>query len=227
MNNIINQCIALVFLLASTVMFSQVTLNACHPLLENQDFVSNQVATDATGRNVFQTTPITGDQPCSGLGVCELQIIWSETNSRWEIQADDGNGTFDNTYLLYYNDEASLPNPPSLMLGTWVENTAVTASQCGLVNSMSGDVQDTVLGVETSQLVNDIQLHPNPASSFLTIASAVYHIDSVNFYDINGRMVLSTKSFNTTIDISSLKNGLYFAEIIIADNQIIKKLMIQ
>jgi hypothetical protein len=225
--NKFNQCIALVFLLGSTVMFSQVTLNACHPLLEDQDFLCNQIATDATGRSVFQTTPITGDQPCGGLGVCELQIIWSETNSRWEVQADDGNGTFGNTYLLYYNEEASTPNPPSLMLGTWVENTAVTASECGLVVSITGDVQDTTLGVETSQFVNDVQLHPNPASSVLTITSSLHPIESVNFYDINGRKVLSTNSFNETIDISSLKTGLYFAEIIIEGHQIIKKVIVQ
>ena len=225
--NKVNQCIALVFLLASTVMFSQVTLNACHPLLEDQDFVCNQVATDATGRNVFQTTPITGDQPCNGLGVCELQIIWNETNNRWEIQADDGNGTFGNTYLLYYNDEASTPNPPSLILGTWVENTAVTDSECGLVNSITGDVQDTTLSIETAQLLNDIQLHPNPTSSVLTITSSLHNIDSVHFYDINGRKVLSTNSFNETIDISSLKTGLYFAEILISDTQIIKKIIVQ
>ena len=225
--NKFNQCIALVFLLGSTVMFSQITFNACHPLLEDQDFVCNQITTDATGRNVFQTTPINGDQPCGGLGICELQIIWNETNNRWEIQADDGNGTFGNTYLLYYNEEASTPNPPSLILGTWVENIAVTASVCGLVNSLTCDVQDTTLGVETSQLVNDIQLHPNPASSVLTITSSLHPIDSVHFYDVNGRKVLSTNSFNETIDISSLKTGLYFAEILIADNQIIKKVIVQ
>lgn len=156
-----------------------------------------------------------------------MQIIWNETNNRWEIQADDGNGTFGNTYLLYYNEEASTPNPPSLILGTWVENIAVTASVCGLVNSLTGDVQDTTLGVETSQLVNDIQLHPNPASSVLTITSSLHPIDSVHFYDVNGRKVLSTNSFNETIDISSLKTGLYFAEILIADNQIIKKVIVQ
>ena len=82
--------------------FSQITFNGCPTIFNNQNFTFNNVGTDATGRNIYETTPINGDQPCTGLGVCEFRISWNNSLSRWEFIADDGNGNFSNTFLIYY-----------------------------------------------------------------------------------------------------------------------------
>ncbi|WP_055443781.1 hypothetical protein [Lacinutrix himadriensis] len=95
---------------------------------------------------------------------CEFQIAWNATNSRWEILADDGDGTFLNTYVLYYNTEASMLNPPSLTLGTWVEDTNVTQSLCGVINSLTGDVQDMTLRVADVVIEHTISMYPNPVN---------------------------------------------------------------
>ena len=109
--------------------------------MEDQDYVFNNIDTDATGRNKFETNPIDGNQPCDGIGVCELRIAWNDAMSRWEIYADDGNGTFSNTYVLYVNYENTLPNPPST-IEAWEEDTSTTQSLCGSILLLEGDVQD-------------------------------------------------------------------------------------
>lgn len=142
---------------------SQITLNACHPLLEDQDYIFNNIDTDATGRNIFETDPIDGNQPCGGIGACEFRIAWNDTNNRWEIYADDGNGTFSNTFVLYVNYENTLPNPPST-IEAWEEETATTQSLCGAILSLEGDVQDpdteppVLSGVPTEPIVSDSDL---------------------------------------------------------------------
>ena len=134
------------FLLAfSSIVNAQINLNACDALTDDKDFVLELESTDGTGRNIYQTNPITGDQPCSGLGTCEFQISWNTIATRWEILADSGNGDFtESPYVLYYNDAASLPNPPDWSLGRWIENTTVTSGICMNIETLSGDVQSAL-----------------------------------------------------------------------------------
>jgi len=147
-------------LLVSMYATSQITLNACHSLLEDQDYVFNNIDTDATGRNIFETNPIDGNQPCGGIGSCEFQIAWNDSNNRWEIYADDGNGTFTSKFVLYYNNENTLPNPPSI-LSVWVEETVITQSLCGSILKLEGEVQDpdteppVLSGIPTEPIISD------------------------------------------------------------------------
>ncbi len=145
------------FILAfASFSHAQITFSGCNSsgsLLETtapNTYTFANVGTDATGRNVFQTNPFTGDQSCP-LGVCELQISWNAANSRWELVADDlANATpYDVTNLILFNTAASTPNPPDLNLGTWVDaNSGNATGNCGgtPVSSITGDVQSTVTG---------------------------------------------------------------------------------
>lgn len=140
-----------------------ITFNGCPNLFDNNTFVFNKTGTDVTGRNIYETTPINGDQPCSGLGTCEFRIAWNNTLSRWELLADEGNGTFTTPYLIYYNTTSSFPNPPSLNLGVWQENTAITGNFCNgnltTTNAtLTGAVQDnTILPVTLTQFTGEYQ----------------------------------------------------------------------
>lgn len=187
-----------------------IVLNACHPLIENQDYTFLQKTLDATGRNIFETTPVDDNSPCGGIGNCDLQIAWNTTNNRWEIFTDDGNGTFSNTYVLYYNTEASTPNPPSSTLGVWVEMASVTESFCGSINSITGNVQDTTLGIDTFNIKDQLIVFPNPSIDFIKIhglkAKKKYRI-----YNLLGSKIQNgTISNNEQIDIINFTNGLYF-----------------
>lgn len=108
-----------------------ITFTGCPQLFDNNTFTFNKVGTDATGRHIYETTPINGDQPCSGLGTCEFRIAWNAAQNRWEFLADEGNGTFTTPYLIYSNATASKPNPPDLTLGVWTENISITENFCG------------------------------------------------------------------------------------------------
>lgn len=197
-----------------TVKAQTVTFNGCHTLFENQDYVFNLETTDASGRNVYSTTPVDGNQTCGGLGTCEFKILWSASNSRWEFIADSGNGDFVNPYLIYYNTSASTPNPPDLTLGTWVEYTADTDSDCGgnLTSGnaiMSGAVQSTVLGVDSfSGTTKGIVLYPNPAADLITLVSKE-PLDSFSVFTMQGQRVMDVKNSNVA-NVSMLQRGVYF-----------------
>lgn len=189
-----------------------ITFNGCHSLFENQDYVFNMESTDASGRNVYSTTPVDGGQSCGGLGTCEFKILWSAANSRWEFIADSGNGDFVSPHLIYYNTSAATPNPPDLTLGTWVENTAVTSSHCGgnLTTgnaSLSGSVQSTVLGIADFSVKSGVVLYPNPSSDIINIVS-VSTIKNFSILNLQGQIVMRIENSNVA-NISALQDGVY------------------
>lgn len=194
-----------------TCTYSQtIVLNTCNPLIEDQDYTFNQKTVDLTGRNTFETNPVDENSPCGGIGNCEFQIAWNPTKNRWEIYADDGNGSFANNYVLYYNTEATIPNPPSLILGIWVEETTVTQSLCGGINSLTGDVQDTILGITNFNSKGNLTLFPNPTSDFIQIFELT-KTKSYKIYNVIGVLVHSGQAYNSVkIDIQNLTNGIYF-----------------
>ena len=213
-------------LLASFYGRTQITLNACHPLMEDQDYLFNKINTDATGRNIFETNPIDGNQPCGGIGSCEFQMAWNNTNDRWEIYADDGNGTFSNIFILYFNTNPSSPNPPSLNLGIWEEETVVTQSLCGSISSLTGEVQEVALGISDVDLDEAILIFPNPASQFLNIENT-NNIEAVSVYNTMGKLVLQDVQEKELIDMSELNSGLYFVRIVFNNHEIVKKIIIE
>ena len=223
-----NKYVWIGLLLFGSSAYAQITFNACHPILENQEYTFNFKSIDVTGRNVFETDPVNGDQDCGGIGVCEMQVAWSVGNNRWEIYADDGNGTFSNTYVLYYNTEASTPNPPSLLLGTWMENTAVTASLCvDGITTWSGDVQDSTLGLTDATLADGLMIYPNPTSGLLVISSQGFTIDNVEISDLNGRIVWRNDTGNNRLDVSYFAKGMYFIKVESDMVASIKKIIIE
>jgi Secretion system C-terminal sorting domain len=201
-------------LIVSALNAQNITLNACNALLDNQNFVFNVSGTDATGRAMYSTTPVDGE-PCSGIGTCEFKIQWSTTNSRWELIADEGNGTFESPFLIYSNTSASAPFPPSLLLGVWQENATITNNSCGgaLTSSnatLTGDVQDTLLSTEDFDILNTIVVYPNPGSSLVNIKSDIA-IQEVSIFNIQGQLVL--KKYETSFYLDTLSVGSYLIKI--------------
>lgn len=202
--------------LCVTVKAQTITFNGCHPMFDNQNFVFNLETTDASGRNVYSTSPVDENQTCGGLGTCEFKILWSSANSRWEFIADSGNGDFVNPFLIFYNTSASTPNPPDLTLGTWIENIAVTNSDCGgnLTGSnavLTGFVQSTVLGIADFSVNKGVVVYPNPAMEMITVESnSLIHDFSV--INLQGQIVLNVVNGNVA-NVSGLQNGIYFLRI--------------
>ncbi|MEO1216892.1 MAG: T9SS type A sorting domain-containing protein [Bacteroidota bacterium] len=126
--------------------FSQITFRGCTSnIMGAQDFSLTNTGTVTDGsitRNTFEATPNDFTQSCTA-GVCELRIIWSTANSRWEIQLDTDGPLVTPDYttaVLYHNNSASYPNPPNLSLGTWVDGLGGLCPSGEFV-TFSGDVQ--------------------------------------------------------------------------------------
>lgn len=203
----------LFFVLLSSMMNAQtITFKGCLPLFDDQDFIFNKTGTDATGRNIYVTTPIDPAQDCSGLGTCEFKFQWNNTTNKWEFLADTGNGDFVNPYLIYSNNSASTPNPPDLSLGTWQENTTVTSGGCGgnltAANAtLTGEVQSSVLSTSDLDKLG-FKAYPNPVKDYL-IFSGNLKIKSIDLISYSGQKLSELKIMNGKVNLSNLKKGFY------------------
>ena len=206
----------LFFVLLSSVMNAQsITFKGCIPLFDDQNFVFNKTGTDTSGRNIYITTPVDG-QDCSGLGTCEFMFQWNSSTSKWEFLADRGDGDFINPNLIYSNTSSSAPNPPDLSLGTWVENIAETSGICGgnLSSSnatLTGAVQSSVLS--TSDLDKlDFKAYPNPVKDYL-VFSGNLKIKSVELISYSGQKLSELTLINGKVNLSNLKKGFYILKL--------------
>lgn len=67
---------------------------------------------------------------------------------------------------------------------------------------------------------NKVELFPNPASNELNVAAK--NMKQIEIIDMLGRIVMKKDRCNDTekLDISSIKDGMYFIRITTADNQV-------
>lgn len=200
---------------ASLLQGQTITFKGCIPLFDDQNFVFNKTGTDGTGRNIYITTPIDG-QNCSGLGSCEFKILWNNSLNRWEFLADEGNGTFTTPYLIYTNTSASIPNPPAINLGVWVENSSITSGACGgnLTTSnatLTGAVQTSVLNTDNVSNV-EFYAYPNPVKDYLLFKGNL-KITNVELISFEGQKLQDLKLINGRIDLSQLKKGFYLLKV--------------
>lgn len=79
-------------------------------------------------------------------------------------------------------------------------------------------------GLSESKIDNSSLFYPNPAQNYLNI-DVSQDFDWVSFYDGSGRKI-KTVQCTKTIDISSLKNGLYLVELS-GSNKYVKSLLIK
>ncbi len=208
---------------------AQITFRGCTTnALGAQDFILVMTGTtnDAgTIRNTFESSPADFTQGCPA-GVCELRFIWNIGAARWEIQLDNDGplGTPDyTTAVLYYNTAPSEPNPPSLLLGTWVDGTGVSCP-LGELTVLSGDVQDTPLGINDVDLLNkQITMSPNPANNILNIASAIHELEAVEIYSLLGKKIKTINTNFSNISVADLPNNMYLVKIETTEGIILNK----
>jgi hypothetical protein len=191
---------------------AQITMNGCHAILGNQDFVlvaTANVIDNGVSRNTFESTPLDFAQSCPA-GVCEIRVMWNIGNQRWEIQLDnDGplNTPNYDTAILYYNETASYPNPPDVTLGNWID-----AGFCNGNNSLNltGDVHSTVLSLENTVYQPNIHLIINPKTSYLTV-KGIKSKHEYRLINTSGQIISNGNvDSESIIDLEHLSNGVYF-----------------
>ena len=138
----------------------------------------------------------------------------------------------------------STPTMP--YVGTWTNyvvifNATATSHSIGFrVNAASGSnvgsvgVDEVSISIESSVNENSVsylQISPNPATSELTITNHQSLIESIHIYNVLGEEVMEmlkpVQHDKAVVDVSGLKAGVYFVEIIAADAQIVRKKFIK
>ena len=85
-------------------------------------------------------------------------------------------------------------------------------------------VFQSVLSVDDS-FANTFKVSPNPTSDYIKISSD-HDIDSVELYDVIGKLILKTSEKVNLVSVQSLKSGMYVLKINSGDRSITKKILI-
>ncbi len=121
-------------------------------------------------------------------------------------------GTVVQTTYNYYADQSISIDSPFF-------RSTVTTINVPLLNINQTLVQYEVLtalllGTTSAHFENTITLHPNPVQDVLRIKNTSDStMSSISITDNNGRVVLSSTSFENGIDVSGLQKGIYFVKI--------------
>ncbi len=121
-------------------------------------------------------------------------------------------GVFD-SYLWYYdgseNQELSVTESETYIVEVTNQNN------CSAIDTCIVTFEDCTFVLENE--IGNIKVYPNPAKDFLYIDLENENIefDKINFYDISGKVVLSSSLRGTkqSIDISDLENGIYYVRV--------------
>lgn len=93
-------------------------------------------------------------------------------------------------------------------------------------NNYSDTVNYTFTSVD--EFEKNITLYPNPAASSITITGLPNEaVKSVSLFTIDGKQLKDFSSFNGTLFLGDIENGIYIINIETSKNQYIKKLVIQ
>jgi len=84
--------------------------------------------------------------------------------------------------------------------------------------------EDCFLGVEDVILESQIAIYPNPAQNILNINSDIF-INSVQVYDVLGRLVLQESNPTNQLDVSKISRGLLFVKLEMDIGIITKKII--
>jgi trimeric autotransporter adhesin len=98
--------------------------------------------------------------------------------------------------------------------------SAITLNSSG--NIYIGDYENNVIrkitinvGIDDTYYTNEFSLFPNPCNDIFTVESENMEIKTIQIIDVMGQIVFKKtfQNYETKIDISYLKNGIYFVKI--------------
>jgi hypothetical protein len=78
--------------------------------------------------------------------------------------------------------------------------------------------------------LNNIQIYPNPSTGIYNISAGNSTIDEIVVYDVMGKIINSNKNIqtngsNSTIDLTSISNGIYFVKITANEQSTVKRII--
>ena len=115
------------------------------------------------------------------------------------------------TYKFSYSKDYSMSNGSDC---AWIDNISFP----GVGTMVIEDIDDQI-GVENHDQ-DRVGLYPNPTTSQVTVTSTKL-IQTVELYDLSGRLLdrMNVNATQSTINVSGLANGVYFAKIYTEDQK--------
>ena len=101
-------------------------------------------------------------------------------------------------------------------------------------NAIDPPVEETITFTIDSGLSNsdnempDMKIYPNPVNDdFVSIISPLEGLKEIEVFSINGRKVIVTSTYKSTLDVSSLISGFYMINVTINGQSRVSKLIIK
>lgn len=193
-------------------------------LFLSSDFPSGSElwSTDGTVANtnrILEINPGTGSATyvlMQSNAICTDQLFFNADNGGYNIEPWVTDGTASGTHLI------EDLNPAGASVDYETEYKFLNGNIYFSVKSNTGNqlyVMESCanLGIETVQKMS-FKVYPNPTKNILNIETTT-DIAKVEIYNTLGQLVNSVAGNKKELDLSALNNGIYFLNIITADNQ--------
>ena len=146
-------------------------------------------------------------------------------NQLTTLNMQNGNNTniINNDFYAYHN-----PNLTCILVDDAAWSTTNWTNIDATSTFVNNQAECDALSVAENSFKTQINLYPNPAKNNFTIQNnSNYTLENLSIYDMLGKLVLQTNNTNNTIDVSTLKNGIYLVKMISNSNKIaIQKIVI-
>ncbi len=145
-----------------------------------------------------------------------------------DITVDGGTGSY--TFEWFLNGMAISNDEDPSGLAPGIYTCVVTDQNDCVYTSLDYTVEATTSANEVA-ILSDLRVFPNPASEELNInlESSVFTIQRINVVSIDGKTVLTqnVSSNNNRMDISNIQSGVYLLQMILKDDIVYKKVIIE
>ncbi len=152
------------------------------------------------------------------------------------------------TYSVWFNPDVTLTTPPAASLtkvitlpvspaaplnfgGFQIRQDSDTTTPSLVLDELRIATDFNALGLTLATAQNEIdglKVYPNPVSNgVLHIESNLNTERTISLFDVLGKQVISTTTSNTTINIATLKSGIYIVKITEAGKTATRKLVVR
>ena len=197
-------------------MFDGATLN-------NEKFDTKKISNENLNLSAYGTDNIDLTSSC-------IPFIAEETHIKLNVEANEvGTYKFDFTNMDNFDAgvSVSLLDKYTNTTTDVKKNTKYTFEMGAGVNQWGKNRFEIILNGKATTGVNEnttnvtaaqLSVYPNPATDVLNISlSNGTSIETVNIYNVSGKLVNSIKLNGNQIDISQLNNGVYMVEVLTAN----------
>jgi PKD repeat protein len=127
-----------------------------------------------------------------------------------------GTGVGINNWNWNFGDNATgnVQNPSNVYasMGNYdVKLITTSAGACKDSITKTVNVTNFLTGLENNS--SDLTVSPNPAKNTISIINGNNSIEGVEIIDILGKTYCKSNSYNSSIDVSELNNGIYFVKL--------------